>query len=135
MVKVSISIGVTLPIPGMDYSFIRPEISISDIDPEGDVDAQVALALGAAAVAFDKADEHLEVTIGRLLAVNAGEPTMHERVGEIEDAQRRVHETLLKVRDRLKDHVQGRDDAGHESTEQAAAEGAPVDEAKTEDTE
>ncbi len=123
------SVGVTLPIPGMDYSFIRPEISISDIDPEGDVDAQVALALGAVATAFEAADEQLEVTIGRLLAVSAGAPTMNERVREVEDSTRRVHERMAKIVERLKTHVLGDDSSGHEPAAEDTAdeEAIPVD--------
>jgi hypothetical protein len=47
MSKVSIAIGLTLKLGDANYEFIRPEIRIDEIDPEGDVEAQFKIAKAA----------------------------------------------------------------------------------------
>jgi hypothetical protein len=47
MAKVSMDFGLTLKIPGKDFEMIKPNVSFTDIDTEGDVEAQVALCVAA----------------------------------------------------------------------------------------
>ena len=41
MPKISVHLGVTLPIPGQDYSSLRVDVQFDDIDPERDVQEQL----------------------------------------------------------------------------------------------
>jgi len=47
MAKVSVDFGLTLKIPGKDFEMLKPSVSFTDIDTEGDVEAQIAACVAA----------------------------------------------------------------------------------------
>ena len=58
MPRVSFKAGLTIPGP-QQYSSLKPEIEISDIDADGDVDAQIAAALAALAKVYEVGEQQL----------------------------------------------------------------------------
>ena len=58
MPKIGLKLGLTIPGP-QQYSSLKPEIEISDIDADGDVDAQIAAALAALAKLYEAGEQQL----------------------------------------------------------------------------
>lgn len=68
MSKVSIELGAT--IKTTDYGNVKPVIRVDDIDPEGDVEAQVAIAIEAAETGLFLIDKALDLQIKKLKSGN-----------------------------------------------------------------
>ena len=101
--KVSVAIGLTLPIPDQPYGMVKPEIRLDDIDPYGDVDMQLAVGLETAAKALVRIDEHLEIAIGQMLAPETDVAGYRERLAAIENLQVRVAERVNQIVKRIRD--------------------------------
>lgn len=78
--RVSVEFGMTFE---HDGAFFKPLITVSNIDPKSDVDAQVTIGLEAAATAFVRIDEQLDVSLSQLLATN-GKPGALERLEKLD---------------------------------------------------
>lgn len=100
--RVSVELGLTLPIPGIDYSSVRPTTRIDNIDPNGDVEAQITLGLETAAKALVALDEHMEVAIHDMLAPETNAPGYRDRLTSVERTQAAVVERLNEVVRRMK---------------------------------
>ncbi len=129
--RLSVSLGLTLKIPGSDYEFIRPEVAVSNIDPAGDVTAQVKLALGAAVETFGLLGRHVgeEVIPGLFATAEAG-VGVAERVAETERAVTYLRGRLNEVVDGMNRFAAGKAGETNESETPAPepeAESEPAD--------
>lgn len=67
MAKVSVDIGLTLKLPGPDsFNMIKPSISYTDIDTDGDVAAQIEACNAAAELVIDAASIKAAQTVADL---------------------------------------------------------------------
>jgi hypothetical protein len=100
--RVSVELALTLPIPGVDYGMVKPSIRIDNIDPSGDVDAQVSLGLETGGSVLARLDEHMEIAIHDMLAPETGAPGYRERLASVEKMQSNMVSTLNEVVRRVK---------------------------------
>jgi len=80
--RVSITLGLTIPHPDIQFVMAKPEIRISDIDPAGDVEAQVDAALTAAGAGFARLDGKLEEVLSEILTPHSGIPSLRSQMSE-----------------------------------------------------
>jgi len=100
--RVSVELALTLPIPGVDYGMVKPAIRLDNIDPTGDVEAQISVGLETAARALARLDEHMEIAIHDMLAPETGAPGYRDRLASVERMQASIVERLNEVVRRLK---------------------------------
>ena len=70
MPKGSGDLGLNLPIPGRDFSMVKPSVSFTDIDTDGDVAAQIAACDEALVAVVDAAEKRLEQTTADLTGLD-----------------------------------------------------------------
>lgn len=104
--RLNVHVGVVLPIPGLNIGVIKPDIEIQGLDPNGDVEAQVTLALEKAAYAMARMDEQLEVVMTDMLSPETGSPGYRERLEEAERSISAVKQRLNEVIVRLRENSQ-----------------------------
>ncbi len=96
--RVTIKLGLTIPLA--DYASIKPEIVIANLDPAGDVPAQLEMALEVAGVAFGEIDGRLSSTISSLVeGAKLAQPEGAQRLDMVEQgmaAVTRSHNSLVK---------------------------------------
>lgn len=88
----------------MDYASIKPEIDINNIDVNGDVDAQVELALSQAASALLKVNEQMEISVIDMLSERAGITDYRSRMDAIEKLTSEMRAQMNKVIPKLREH-------------------------------
>lgn len=94
MVKVKAELGLTLKMAsGGGYNFFRPLISIEDIDPEGDVEEQVAVAIKALDSVIWDAVEQKMVQIVETSEVVEYESVLIELRKDMTDMRERISTT------------------------------------------
>lgn len=81
--RVSVELGCTLPFDVKGFGNVKPLITISDIDPEADVDKQIEMGIEVAKKAFVRIDEQLDIVISELIATD-GAPGYRQKVETIE---------------------------------------------------
>jgi hypothetical protein len=100
---VTVELGLTLPIPGVDYGNVKPVIRIDGIDPGGDVEAQLASALATSERAFALIDEHMEMAVSRAISPQTDQPTPMDRIAALESQvpqiRRLLNETVKRVKE------------------------------------
>lgn len=102
--SVTVELGMTLPVT--DYGNVRPRVTINNIDPYGDVDEQVSVALKTATRAFGLVDGEMINVISNILAPETGLPGFRERLEAVETGMRNLNvarENLKRVVSRLKE--------------------------------
>lgn len=92
--KISIRLGLTLPIPGVNFGMVKPEIAIDDIDIGYAVDdpveraafvkEQVEWSLQAVNGAMPMIDQCMEMQIANLLAPQVGSTGYADRLTSLE---------------------------------------------------
>ncbi len=99
--RVTVELGATMPFGEM--GFIKPLLRISNIDPDGDVKAQVQRGIGVAAEAFAEIDGELERVISDMLSPMLGKPGYSDRVEKLEQSvgvlRRNVRTIVAKIKE------------------------------------
>lgn len=86
--RVDVRLGLTLRLPGGDgFEMFKPEVALTDLDPEGDVVAQIAAGLATAADAYAAVDDQLGNLIRETLSGETSRPGYRER---LEVAEKRL---------------------------------------------
>jgi hypothetical protein len=101
MSKVSVKIGLTLKLfRESNYEYIRPEVAIEDIDPDGDVPKQIEDAVAALKLVWDASTEQMNSIIANEMPnVNAEmEVQIAKRLKNMEDAIRKMGDEVKKGR-------------------------------------
>lgn len=93
--RVEVKVDLSLPVPGVDFAHVKPAITLSGIDPEGDVPAQISRGLETASQMLVSISDHLtEVALPEILAAASGAPGYRERLAANEELTRRVRDRL-----------------------------------------
>ncbi len=121
MVEVSIHLGLKMPVPGVDYSNVEVSVTIAGLDPEGDVEAQLATALETSTRAFVRLDENVEVALTEILAPETGVPGYRERLTGVEEALSGLVTGFNELVPKIRDHIQSE---GHSLVEPEPEPGA-----------
>lgn len=99
--KVSVELAATLPLPDSGgYGNVKPRISIDEIDPDGDVEAQIALGIEIAQKAFVRIDEQLDVSISEIISTDS-KPGYREQVDNLSGEVKKLKDVVKKMADRL----------------------------------
>lgn len=61
--RVEIALSASLPIKGIDFTSVKPSITLLNIDPRGDIDEQVATGIAAAEKAMEAASDFIETQL------------------------------------------------------------------------
>lgn len=93
--KVNVLLGVTLKVNEGDY--VKPQIELVEIDPEGDVDAQIEEGISIARKSFLAIDGELDNTISKILAPVTNAPTVSSRVSELETDYQYLRERINSI--------------------------------------
>lgn len=80
--RISVTLGATLPT--MQYGNIKPEITISNIDPNGNVEEQIELAIAAIKKGFESIDNHLVEFVESSEAIQESGTKLLEKVDTLE---------------------------------------------------
>jgi len=116
--RVGVELGLSIPVPETEI-WLKPTISILGIDPEGDVDAQLAIGIETAAKAFTQIEDHMEVAVSQIIAHEGGIPGFRDRLGAVEAGMSRAstrlnevikklnesHEAAKELHERIERHV------------------------------
>lgn len=96
---ISVELGAVIPV-GDPKSFanVKPLLRIEGIDPSGDVDAQVSLALGAASKAWAAIDDNIEVAVSNIIGNELGNKSLTDQVKEIKAALNKFVNSLETVK-------------------------------------
>jgi hypothetical protein len=78
--RVTVELGVVLPVTKDGFGNVKPRIMLSDIDPNGDVERQITVGLDTAVRAFARIDEALDQVLSELLAPVTGQPGFKDRL-------------------------------------------------------
>ena len=103
----------------MDYANVKPEIVISGIDPDGDVEAQVRVGLETASYALGEIDGQLDISLSQILSPVSGQPGFRDQVTENSALLKKVRSALRATQKRL--------EALEEPTAKAVRENAESD--------
>lgn len=103
--RVSATLGLTIPLPGDRFGNVKPELRIDGIDPEGDVEAQLQLALAAGEKAWIAIDGNMNVVVGQLLSPNAGVPTPLDRIEALEKTASTAKRNIATVTEKMKEMI------------------------------
>lgn len=101
MTEVSAELGLTLPIPGVDFGMVKPVIRVDGIDTDGDVDAQLKAGVEVGVKALAVLDDQMDVALLNLLAPEMGKPGYRERLEKTESLLEGVRKTLNEAVTRL----------------------------------
>ena len=99
--RVSVELGCTLPFDTTGYGNVKPLITISDIDPEADVEKQIELGIEVAKKAFVRIDEQLDVAISEIISTD-GVPGYRQKVDLIQRDVIGMRKTVENLIDALK---------------------------------
>lgn len=97
---VSVRLGVTVNMG--DLGFLKPEVSINDIDPNEDVDAQIARGMEIAVTGFRVLDAKMEDIIADLISVEGSQGGYKERVESLEKYRDASRENFKKIVEKIK---------------------------------
>ncbi len=98
--RVSLTLGLTIPVE--TYGSVKPSISILEIDPSGDVEAQVELALNAAVVGFAKIDENLETLLSEIIAPITNTPSMKTKLDTLDEDLKKVKRNITTIASKIR---------------------------------
>lgn len=87
-------IVISIPIPGVDYSNVKMDIHINEIDPDGDVPEQVTRALLGVAQAIVLIDDQLEINLAEIFSGQ-------EKTESTRDLVTGVRKTMLQHHERI----------------------------------
>jgi len=110
--RVNVSLGLTVPIPGLDFGMIKPSIGVEGINPSLPIDEQIEEALATAKVALEASSDSLSGYLATL--------TPPDKIRDLEN-------TLVSVRSRLNDLI-ARMNAFFKNEATVAAEAAAAEE-------
>lgn len=96
--RVSVQLGLTVPIPGLDFGMIKPSIGVEGIDPSLPIDAQIEEALAIAKVALESSSDSLGEYIATL--------TPPDKITELENSVLAIKSTLNRLVSRLNAHFE-----------------------------
>jgi hypothetical protein len=83
--RVTVRLGLSLPTGGAGDAWIKPEVGLTNIDPAGDVAAQVEEGLAAASLGFIEIDGKLASALDRIIeSVQLVRPAEVQRVDILE---------------------------------------------------
>lgn len=99
---VTVGLGATLPFGEM--GFLKPELRVANIDPAGDVAAQVQAGLAAAGVAFAAIDGELERVISDMLTPMGSKPGYADRVERLERSVDMIRRNIATVVTKVREH-------------------------------
>lgn len=101
--RVTIELGGTFPFPGPDtFGNVRPLIRITDLDPEGDVEGQIQLALAVGEKAWVAIDDELAVKLHSMFSVHAGVPTVPEVMRAFENKLATNSENIKRIAEHVR---------------------------------
>ena len=100
--RVSVELGGTFPFPGERFGNVKPNLVIHGIDPEGDVDAQIELALVTGEKGWAAIDEQLVVVISNLIAPHVGQPGIPAQLKEMQAKLATNTENIKRMADHLR---------------------------------
>lgn len=95
--KVSVRLGCT--IPSIEYGNVRPEVEITDIDCDGDIEAQLERAIVVTGAAFSALDAKILDLVDEATRQVAASMSMGERVQRLEAAMRNVSKALKEAKE------------------------------------
>jgi len=93
MPLIDIELGITIP---WNDTFVKPLLTIKDLDPSVDIDPQINVCLEAANVAFVRISDQLIVSISEIIS-REGSPGYVEKVDELTKELNTVKATLNKA--------------------------------------
>ncbi len=83
--RVTVRLGLSLPTGDAGDAWIKPEVELTNIDPAGDVAAQVEEGLAAATLSFIEIDGKLAAALDRIIeSVQLVRPAEVQRVDILE---------------------------------------------------
>jgi len=82
---VSVELGAVMPLSEKGFGNIKPLIKIDGLDPSGDVETQISLALSAATAMWVAIDKHMEIAVSNLIGGALGTKGVTDRVTEVEE--------------------------------------------------
>lgn len=98
---VTVGLGATMPFG--DHGFVKPNLELM-IDPEGDVDQQIADQLAIGVRAWTLIDEELETIITKLISPVAGMPSTGDRVKALESSMATVKTNINRIVSKVREH-------------------------------
>ena len=107
---VDVELALVLPLgDGNDYHNIKPLLRINGLNPSGDVEEQLKLALTASSQAWASIDENIEVAISNILSTSVGSSSISDRIKNLEKARitqdaalKSSSETIRNMADKIK---------------------------------
>src|ERR1035437_1741297 len=101
--RLTVSVRLGLTIPWSDMGFVKPEISVEGIDPEGDVEAQIEKCLDVASRAFTLIDGRMEVVLSDIVAVDSNQPGLRERLDKFEKGLETAKTNIRTIATKVKE--------------------------------
>jgi len=113
VVEVAVHLGLKMPVPGVQYSMVEVSVTVSGINPDGDVEAQLASALETSTQAFVALDQNVEVALTEILAPETGTPGYRERLTGVEELVSKLTTGFNELVPKIKDHITSGAAAAH----------------------
>lgn len=110
--RIGVELGLTLPIPDVQFGNIKPVIRIDGIDPSGDIAAQVAEGITVANLAINQIDGNMGTIIDQLLSPEASYAEYIGRMNKLEELNARLVKTVNELVTREKSREETKDTAG-----------------------
>ena len=106
MPEVTVHLGLKMPVPGVQYSNVEVAVTVAGIDPDGDVEAQLASAMETSTQAFVSLDQNVEVALTEILAPETGTPGYRERLEGVEGVIAKLTAGFNELLPKIKEHVE-----------------------------
>jgi len=98
MGSVSIEFGITFE---HDGDYYKPLIKLTDIDPTGNVDEQVTIALEAANIGFARINEQLDISLSQIVAMNGKRgalDTIHKLETDLANTTAKLNDVIASIK-------------------------------------
>ena len=115
MPKISMHLGITLPIPGKEYSSLRQDIEFNEIDTSGDIKAQLEECINAVLLASEPMDKTLSTIMTNSSGLDfagAGLTTQFELFKE------QTTRNLRKIVNKIKENADNKTQVSADSAQQ-----------------
>lgn len=110
--RVSFELGATIDIG--DHNFVKPTITIQNLDPTKDHAEQIQLCLSASVAAFGAMDEELEAAVMNVVSAQSQKKGYAERVKVIEGDQKVLNGNLKLIHGKVGQILGKLKEMGHE---------------------
>lgn len=100
--RVTVELGLVLPVTKDGYGNVKPRIVLSGLDPFGDVEKQISVGLETAVKAFVRIDESLDQVLSELLAPVTGQPGFKDRLELSEKDVKTAKGNIRRIADKVK---------------------------------